>query len=99
MTKPSEIRPVGRSPRPAPSQMEDYYLRVLRHWYRFKRSAPSLSDLADLCRRSGRPGNAGHQELVSDDWPSKRAVRRGLLALEEKGYARRNGKGRFEVIR
>ena len=79
--------------------MEDYYLRVLKHWYRFRRLPPSLDELRDLCRRSGRPPDAGHQALVADDWPSRRAVRRALLALEGKGYVRRNKQRKFEVIR
>ncbi|HEX6052763.1 MAG TPA: hypothetical protein VFZ21_26035 [Gemmatimonadaceae bacterium] len=101
MTKSAEPRPVRPVPasRPALSSMETYYFRVLCHWYRFKRAAPSLGDLTDLCRRSGRPPDAGWDGITTDDWPSKNALRRGLLALECKGYAKRNTEGKFEVIR
>lgn len=99
MTKPSELPPVGRPPRPEPTPMEALYLRALVHWYRHRKEPPSLAELADLCRRSRRPGSAGYETLVGRDWPSRRAVRRGLLALEEKGYTKRNDQGKFEVIR
>jgi hypothetical protein len=78
--------------------METYYLRALAHWWRHKREPPTLDDLRDLCRRSGAPTTPRGLNKPRG-WPSRRAVRRGLVALEEKGYARRNSKGKFEVIR
>jgi hypothetical protein len=79
--------------------MEAYYLRVLMHWYRYKRSAPTLEDLMDLCRRSGGATDDRSQSLRGKGWPTKNAVRRGLLACETKGYARRNQQGMFEVLK
>lgn len=79
--------------------MEALYLRALVHWYRHRTKPPTIVQLCDLLRRSGRPGEAGHQERVSADWPSIGALRRGLVSLEAKGYIQRNSKGKFEVIK
>jgi hypothetical protein len=77
--------------------MEALYLKALVHWYRHRSKAPKIEDLCDLLRRSGRP-EYGYTELVSRNWPSIGAVRRGLMSLRRKGYVRRT-KGKFEVIR
>lgn len=98
MTKPADLPPVGRPSRPALAPMEALYLRALVHWYRYKRTPPKLVEMCDLLRRSGAP-TTPHGLRKPRTWPSIRALRRGLLALETKGYARRNNQGRFEVIR
>lgn len=77
--------------------MEALYFAALVHWYKHRGEAPTIDDLCDLLRRSGRPG-AYYSELVTRKWPSPGAVRRGLLSLTRKGFVRRNN-GKFEVIR
>lgn len=77
--------------------MEALYLRALVHWYKHRSKAPKIHELCDLLRRSGRPGS-DYTELVSRNWPSIGAVRRGLMSLRRKGYVRRTN-GKFEVIR
>lgn len=78
--------------------MEALYLRALLHWYRYKRQPPKLREMCDLLRRSGAP-TTPRGIRKARGWPSIRALYRGLIALETKGYARRNNQGRFEVIR
>jgi hypothetical protein len=99
VTKSSAIPPVGSTARPALTAMETYYLRVLAHWYRFKRAAPSLADLVDLCRRSGPPPGARGPQTRGRGWPTRRPIYVALCACENKGYVRRNNEGKFEVIR
>lgn len=99
MTKSAAIPPVDAAPRPALTEMETYYLRVLAHWYRFKRAAPSLADLVDLCKRSGPPPGARGPQTRGKAWPSRRPIYKALRACENKGYVRRNDEGKFEVIR
>lgn len=98
MTRPADLPPVSPMSRPALAPMEALYLRALVHWYRYKRQPPKLLEMCDLLRRSGA-ATTPHGLRKPRTWPSIRALRRGLLALEAKGYARRNQQGRFEVIR
>lgn len=91
------IPPVGPASRPALAPMEGYYLRALVHWYRHKREPPSLGDLADLCRRSGAPTLASGMSRPRG-WPSRRAIRFGLMGCVRKGYAKLKD-GKFEVIK
>lgn len=95
--KSTEVPPVGQARRPLPP-MEALYLRALVHWYRHRSRPPTIVQLCDLIRRSGRPGEAGHRSSVSSDWPSIGAIRRGLMSLRRKGYVRRTN-GKFEVVR
>lgn len=99
MTAPADLPPVIPAARPALNPAEALYLRALVHWYRFKRKSPSLAQLAELLRRSGRPSEGGRGRPPGRHWPSRRSVYRGLLALETKGYTKRNDQGKFEVIR
>lgn len=62
---------------------EEYYLRVLVHWYKYRRKAPSLANLQTIVRP--------HK--------SRTAIRASLLSLERKGYVDRNKQGHFEVIK
>lgn len=82
MTDP-QIPPVPRLPREAMTPVEDYYYRVLLHWYRYRRAAPSLDAL---------------QKIVKPH-RSRTAIRSGLLSLERKRYVKRNTSGHFEVIK
>lgn len=99
MTSPADLPPVIPASRPALNPIEALYLRALMHWYRFKRKPPSLGQLAELLRRSGRPSEGGRGRRPGCHWPSRRSVYRGLLALETKGYTKRNDQGKFEVIK
>ena len=97
VTKPAEVPPVGRVTRPALPPMEALYLCALIHWYRHRKKPPTMLELCDLLRRSGRPGTS-YVDLVTKKWPSIGAVRRGLMSLRRKGYVRRT-KGKFEVVK
>lgn len=76
MTAPQLIRPQ------VPTPMETAYLRILNYWYRHHSEAPTLGNIAALCKPSR----------------SHTAIRTALLALEGKGYVKRNDDGRFEVV-
>lgn len=80
MTDP-KIPPVPRPTREPMTIIEEYYYRVLIHWYGHRRAAPSLGAL---------------QKIVKP-FRSKTAIRAGLLSLEKKHYVNRNKDGHFEV--
>lgn len=83
MTKPApRIPPVPKPARKPLTKMETVYIGVLRHWYKHAKRAPTIFELAALCRPRR----------------SHTAVRNALLSAEDKGYVRRNDYGRFEVI-
>lgn len=85
MTKPDASVPAAARPqRQAMTVKEQYYYSVLLHWYRHRPGEPpSMPELAAICR----PIRSGT------------AVRTALLALESKGYVRRNRHGKFEVCK
>lgn len=78
-----QLPPVPRPPREPMSIVEEYYYRVLLHWYAHRRAAPSLAAL---------------QKIVKPH-RSRTAIRAGLLGLEQKRYVKRNTSGHFEVIK
>ncbi len=86
VAKPSalpKIPPAPRAPREPMSRMESVYFGLLVHWYKHRKAAPSLDELAALCRPR----------------KSRTSVRSALLSLESKGYVLRNEEGQFEVTR
>lgn len=86
MTKPAPLPRMPSPPRPqkqALTKMEQYYLAVLMHWYRYRPGIPPSCDkLGEVCRPR----------------KSHTAVRSALLSLESKGYVLRNADGKFEVL-
>lgn len=70
-----------RAAREPMTKMEQVYYGLLVHWYKHRKAAPSCDALAALCRPV----------------KSHTAVRSALLSLEDKGYVRRNDKGRFVI--
>lgn len=77
-----KIPPAPRAQRQTMTKMEQFYMKVLMHWYRHTERAPSCEELRGICRPVKSPT----------------AVRSALLALESKGYVQRNAEGRFELV-
>lgn len=77
-----KIPPVPKPAREPMTVAEAYYFGILRHWYKYRRSAPSIPQLMPLTKPV----------------MSMTAIRSALLALEAKGYVERNEHGRFEVV-
>lgn len=97
MTKAAAVPPVGRVTRPALPPMEALYLRALIHWYRHRSRPPTMLELCDLLRRSGRP-DTRYRSSVTKEWPTVSTLRRGMASLIRKGYVRRKNR-KFEVVR
>ncbi len=85
MTKPNsnpDIPEVPRASRDPMTKREQIYVAVLAHWFRFRDRAPTMPELAKVCRPRR----------------SLTAIRNALLQAEIKGWVRRNSQGRFEVV-
>lgn len=88
MTRPDTVKqqtvvpPVPRPVRPDMTEMERAYLRVLVHWYTYRRKPPTLQEIGDLCKPPRH----------------RQTVHIMLSGLKAKGYVRQDERGKWWVV-